>query len=902
MGYVKHDRTKNFPQALIGDPDTIYYVSDNRAIVMGGLEYGRKLVILTQDEFTQLVKNAELNSGTLYHIKGFTTSVNGATGLKSAGHKIDLYVEALGPTEIKSRAYATYNTDETDTYYEDIKAPVYEWDIKVSISESELGNALSASITDMGISQLYVGSGKAAAHNTTDTLIVVYNNSDKVGISKDGGVTFHTKTLPYFYTDIQDIIYGNGTFVIFDSEGILCVSKDDGETWKIISDHTYAISSSAHMSTNNYAYGYASACYGNDQFYIVGNYVGIKSQDGINWTSFYWKGFDNGWGKPAIAAGDGIIGITAYQLGIYWSINGGSFSQSSPDSTYWEGICFGNHTFTIIAGNRHAAVVRNTDQITSIEWPDGSYNYTVSIAKDPGKVVFNNGTFYCFSAFRSEAAYSYSDDGYYWTSLPLPKVVYEGGYGQTTADFGPNGEMYFVDTISGGIWMNPTPKNPDTWEIILPSNIDTYLHSAVFANNCIVVPLESSSYYLSSNSKTYVPYKFPEKMTSGGVISTENGFLTMLYNYSTKKLFEAKSIDGLNWELSELTQNIQSPCITIAADNFGTIVVYMFENGQKLCKINGQFKSITSTNYNPVCITYCQKSNSFIYSGQQSEANVTTVTQLQVINNEVSVKDISLPQAMMVKSIGSDGFVVYVSGIEKSTSTCYTYAFDIESNTWNSLEVSGCVTHAIKSGFKVIACTNEGNMYVFNYGQVIEVPSDISGLYKIGHKSLLSQSSGTSDMKVLNYTIFNDLQITELTDEFNNTCRFDFKNLKIPAGDKNVFFFENDGDHSLTGSIVNFKQNYGKDDICLTTRFEVNNDLNNVELVDKTYGIFTFPIGGRHITIGPLNTDCNFQSLTNVIRNPYFKWVCVENDELVVSDMSTNTNYRSSDKGSTWSN
>jgi hypothetical protein len=100
--------------------------------------------------------------------------------------------------------------------------------------------------------------------------------------------------------------------VIFDSTGILCVSKDDGETWKMISDHTYDISSSAHMSSNSYYSGYTSACYGNDQFYIIGNYVGIKSPDGINWTSFYWGGYDYGWYKPAIAAGDGIVGITCY--------------------------------------------------------------------------------------------------------------------------------------------------------------------------------------------------------------------------------------------------------------------------------------------------------------------------------------------------------------------------------------------------------------------------------------------------------------------------------------------------------------------------------------------------------------------------------------------------------------
>lgn len=119
MGYVKHDRTKTLSQALIGDRDTIYYTSDNRAIVINGVEYGRKLVVTTQENFTELLKNAQLDSGTTYCIKGFTTKVHESSGLISAGHKIDLYVEALGPTNIKSRAYASYNTDGTDSFYED---------------------------------------------------------------------------------------------------------------------------------------------------------------------------------------------------------------------------------------------------------------------------------------------------------------------------------------------------------------------------------------------------------------------------------------------------------------------------------------------------------------------------------------------------------------------------------------------------------------------------------------------------------------------------------------------------------------------------------------------------------------------------------------------------------------
>jgi hypothetical protein len=43
---------------------------------------------------------------------------------------------------------------------------------------------------------LYVGELVAVASNEVDTLIAVYNNTDKIAISKDGGQTFYTQTLP----------------------------------------------------------------------------------------------------------------------------------------------------------------------------------------------------------------------------------------------------------------------------------------------------------------------------------------------------------------------------------------------------------------------------------------------------------------------------------------------------------------------------------------------------------------------------------------------------------------------------------------------------------------------------------------------------------------------------------
>jgi hypothetical protein len=58
-----------------------------------------------------------------------------------------------------------------------------------------------------------------------------------------------------------------------------------------------------------------------------------------------------------------------------WSFDDCStWTNSLPVNNYWIGICFGNHMFSITAGNQRGCIVTNTDSITSITWPDGTYN------------------------------------------------------------------------------------------------------------------------------------------------------------------------------------------------------------------------------------------------------------------------------------------------------------------------------------------------------------------------------------------------------------------------------------------------------------------------------------------------------------------------------------------------
>jgi hypothetical protein len=108
-----------------------------------------------------------------------------------------------------------------------------------------------------------------------------------------------------------------------------------------------------------------------------------------------------------------------------WSFNDGqTWANSIPASNYWEAICFGNHTFSLIAGNRQCAVVRNTDTITSITWSEDSYTSGGAFPRDSGKMSFYDGKFYCFSSFREDSSYAYSSDGLHWTAVQFPKVAY----------------------------------------------------------------------------------------------------------------------------------------------------------------------------------------------------------------------------------------------------------------------------------------------------------------------------------------------------------------------------------------------------------------------------------------------------------------------------------------------
>ena len=253
-----------------------YPVTHARAVIGLDQFLEGEIVQVTEAELLQLIYSSQLIPGTRYKIIGFSSTPNSYLGLSSAGHKINLTVTALNSHQLKKQAVAEYNTDGADSFYEDNGVLVSEWQIEVSVSDSQVGLALAMNVEVQEPTSLYVGQLKSVAHNGIDTLIAVYSYTDKIAISKDGGQTFYNQTLPFSYSEIRGVQYGNETFVIFDSDGNLCVSKDDGDTWQFMQPYPYSELFSSTGAQSNYSSGFCASCYGNDKFYIIGNIVGIK--------------------------------------------------------------------------------------------------------------------------------------------------------------------------------------------------------------------------------------------------------------------------------------------------------------------------------------------------------------------------------------------------------------------------------------------------------------------------------------------------------------------------------------------------------------------------------------------------------------------------------------------------
>lgn len=900
MAYVKHDRTKSSAEARVGDKDTIYYTTDYHSIIMNGQVYGDKWTYIEENELINLIQTGQLEVGTSYCIRGFISTPNPLSGLSTAGHKIDLTVKSASANTLEKVAHASYNTDGTDSFYEDQNIPVYKWDIEVAVEGSELGIAIGMKTVTKDPTSLYVGNARSTATNGTDTLIVIYNNTDKISVSKDWGETFYTQTLPFFYTSIQGIVYGNGIFVIYDEFGNLSVSSDNGDNWTHVFISYNELFSAAGGYTS-FSSGFKSACYGNDQFYIIGNQVGIKSADGLNWTSFNWQSYDPGWFCPSIAAGDGFVGITAYSYRIMWSFDDcQTWTNIIPADHYWTGICFGNHTFSLLAGNRQGWMIPNTDTLTEITGGTGTYRTGNSTPRDPDKLCWNNGTFYAFSGYRKEdISYAYSTDGSVWTSVSFPKECYPQGNGSQPASFGPNGEMFIVDSNTNSVWVNPTPTEPDTWRVLKPTGIDKYQMSLSIGNLSIIVPNENSSYYLSYGDTIYTPYKFPSNMASAGVIHTGEMFVTVLYNYATSKSFYGTSTNGITWSLVEFPYETPTACASIAQTENG--IICAFSDGKFFLIEEEQIVPISYSGevYSKSSIQYISKLQACVYAPIGIETS--SIYKISIVGNSIVTSTLNLTQATVISNMTCAGSLLYVSGYKSgNSSTVYTDLINLETNEVQSLTVPGYIISSVVDGTRVIACTSTNKLIILEGTRVITIDGiEVTGIYS-NDESLLCQIVGNDSLNVLDYTIQHSLQITKLTDEFSNSCVFDFKNLLKSDNGNLVYFFDKNGsDYSLTGNVERCTQQ-GKTSALIDSFLSLGGDLIECSIIGDVQGCQSFINGAKYTTISDIQHDCNFGGLSTTLTNSHSKWINSVDDTIVVSDLNLDTRYITSDNGITW--
>jgi len=305
MAYVTHNRTKSEAEALVGLKDTIYYTTDSNSIIINGKAYGAVAQKVTEEEFNNLLATNALTPGKTYRIIGFTTKVAPNDAVVSLEHKIDLYVTATSSNFVAAEAFAGYNSDGSDTYYEDNGVDVAQWQINVQVYGSKLGITKALTVQNTKITTLRVGDIKLIRHNGIDTLLVVYNKSKWIGRSTDGGQTFQHIELPLYSTDWKDIVYGNGKFILFDSDGTFLVSDDNGLTWTMYTDNMYMDVVGRLGLDITVNYGYRQGAYIEGFFYIVGQRVLLKSENGINWTAY--QGVSHGWTQSNIAGGDGLL-------------------------------------------------------------------------------------------------------------------------------------------------------------------------------------------------------------------------------------------------------------------------------------------------------------------------------------------------------------------------------------------------------------------------------------------------------------------------------------------------------------------------------------------------------------------------------------------------------------------
>ncbi len=279
------------------------------------------------------------------------------------------------------------------------------------------------------------GGGGSSGGNTLKYVAVGY---EQIKTSTDGSTWIDASTNFSGY-NLQDVAYGNGTFVAVGGSGLIAISTDNATNWSDESE-----------GSSNW-YGIA---YGNGTFVAVG--VGgriTRSTDGQTWideteavADLYDITYANGW---FVAVG---VGGTTLR-----SSDGQTWTRTFAGSNYFNDIAYGNGNFVAVGYRDMYISTDNAVTWVDLSRPAGTTTLT-SITYGNDKFIAVNGA--------GGTIFTSTDNAVTWcsdTSLSgkdLNNITYAGGQfvivgSSTTTTLNSCG---IYTSTSGSSWSSITPS------------------------------------------------------------------------------------------------------------------------------------------------------------------------------------------------------------------------------------------------------------------------------------------------------------------------------------------------------------------------------------------------------------------------------------------------------------
>lgn len=237
------------------------------------------------------------------------------------------------------------------------------------------------------------------------------SGSGEIGESLDGKSWSLTQENSATYYSLDNVAYGNGTFVALSQLGILV--STDGLSW--------SPGSVTSPDSSTYPQGLTASVYGNGLWVAVDNLFfteegwGIlTSTDGVSWNETILSG---SYAQPtAITYGNGTYVIVGY----------GGLLLTSPDGANWTNRSFTTGqamTGVTYAGGKFVAVANNGQILTAAD-ATGQWTATSVSVNGFNAIGYGGGLFLAVGSVSGAQVYT-STDGANWTNATsyLPSTI-----------------------------------------------------------------------------------------------------------------------------------------------------------------------------------------------------------------------------------------------------------------------------------------------------------------------------------------------------------------------------------------------------------------------------------------------------------------------------------------------